>query len=86
MEARLRSVEGVAAENRWRIESCERAVEKTAELLSRVEQGVERMHWQQEQSAAAVTKRQAVVAAVLVAVLSPTVSAVLTYVLAVHTR
>lgn len=36
-EARLRKVEGVAAENSWRIEALERAMEKAVRLLEHLE-------------------------------------------------
>jgi len=78
-ESRLRHVEGLAAENRWRLDGCENAVKKTAELLERVETQVEHMEWAREQSAATVSRRQAFIAAVVVAVCSPAVSAGLTY-------
>lgn len=81
-ESRLRRVEGMAAESAWRLAAAERAVEKTAELLSRIEQSVERLQWAQEQSAASITRRQAIFAGVLVAIVSPTLSALLTLALA----
>jgi hypothetical protein len=78
-EGRLRHVEGICAENRWSQDSTERVVRKTAELLDRVESRVEHLEWAHEQSAAAVTKRQAVLGAVAVAVLSPTISALVAH-------
>lgn len=56
-------------------------MERTAEILRQVEERVEHLGWLQEQSAASVSKRQALWAAVAVAVASPVIASVITYLL-----
>lgn len=78
-EGRIRAVEGVAAENRWRLDTVEQTLKKTAELLQRVEQQVEHAEWERSRTTATITRWQAILAGVTLAIVSPATSAIVAH-------